>query len=187
MSDNENVEKLGVVLTTPRLVLRAICDSDLPELHRKIFSDSDVMRYVFGGGALSYAAVVAFVREHFHSGGDKTGLFVLVERASNQVVGFAGLKACVALEADDFEIGFVLAREAWGKGFASEIGQAQLAFGFHELGCQRLLALVNPKNVSSIRALEKLGMRHVRDLAVEGRGSRRVYCIQAEQWNERPR
>jgi RimJ/RimL family protein N-acetyltransferase len=96
MSDSENVEKLGVVLTTPRLVLRAICESDLPDLHRKIFSDPDVMRYVFNGVALSYAEVVAFVREHFNSGGDKTGLSVLVERASHQIVGFAGLKSCTA-------------------------------------------------------------------------------------------
>ena len=184
MGDSENFGKLGVVLTTPRLVLRAICESDLPELHRKIFSVPDVMRYVFDGIALSDVESAAFVHEHFNSGGDKAGLCTLVEKVSDEVVGFAGLKPCTALDADDFEIGFVLAREAWGKGFASEIGHAQLAFGFQELGCQRLLALARPENISSIRTIEKLGMRHVKDLAVDGRGPRRVYCIRAEQWRD---
>jgi ribosomal-protein-alanine N-acetyltransferase len=183
MSNSENSRKLGVVFTTPRLILRVLGEADLPELYGKIFSVPDVMRYVFNGVTLSDVESESFVREHFNSGNDKTGLSVLVEKASEQVVGFAGLKSCTVLESDDFEIGFVLAREAWGKGFASEIGQAQFAFGFQELGCRRLLALVNPKNLASIRTLEKLGMRHVRDLAAEGRGSRRVYCIEAEQWN----
>lgn len=185
MGDSENSEKPGVVLTTPRLVLRALCDSDLPELYGKIFSVPDVMRYVFNGAALSHAEALAFVREHFNPGGDKTGLSVVVEKASEQVVGFAGLKSCMALEATDFEIGFVLAREAWGKGYAREIGEAQLALGFQELGCPRLLALVSPENIASIRTLKKLGMRHVRDLAVDGRGPRRVYCVQAEHWKPR--
>ncbi|MEH2512375.1 ribosomal-protein-alanine N-acetyltransferase [Nitrobacteraceae bacterium AZCC 1564] len=186
MGDHENFEKHSVVVfETPRLVLCAPRDSDLPELHRKVFSVPDVMRYVFNGVAWSYAEAAAFVREHFNSGSDKTGLSVLVEKGSQQVIGFAGLKSCTALEPNDLEIGFVLAREAWGKGFAREIGQAQLAFGFQELRCRRLLALVSPDNLSSIRTIEGLGMNYVRDLEIGGRGPRRVYCIQAEQWDNR--
>jgi len=185
MGDSKKSEKAGVVLTTPRLVLRAGCNSDIPELHRKVFSDPDVMRHLFNGVALTEIESAAFVREHFNSGDDKTGLSTLVEKASGRVIGFAGLKSCAVLGADDLEIGFALAREAWGKGFASEIGQAQLAFGFQRLKCRRLLALVHPGNAASIRTLEKLSMRYLEDVAVDGRGPRRAYCIRVEQWSER--
>ena len=102
-------------------------------------------------------------------------IMLLTEKPTGEVIGFAGLSPCDALGADDFEIGFVLARRAWGRGIATEIGEAQLAFGFEQLKCGRLLGLVDPRNAPSIHALEKLGMRHLETIADPRRGSRSVY------------
>jgi [ribosomal protein S5]-alanine N-acetyltransferase len=86
------------------------------------------------------------------------------------------------LSGDDLEFGFVLAREAWGRGLATEIGRAQLAFGFKQLRRARPLALASRQNAASIRTLEKLGLRHHSDAMPSGRSLRRIYCIDADEW-----
>ena len=126
-----------------------------------------------------------FMKTHFAFGDSLTGIAILTEKPTGDVIGFAGLFPCAALGADDFEIGFVLARHAWGRGIATKIGEAQLAFGFDQLGCSRLLGLVDPRNGSSIHALTKLGLRYLKDVAEPRRASRSVYCIEAQQWRSR--
>jgi [ribosomal protein S5]-alanine N-acetyltransferase len=109
----------------------------------------------------------------------------LKRKPAGEIIGFAGLSPCDALGARDFEIGFVLARRVWGKGIATEIGEAQLAFGFGQLKCGRLLGLVDPRNAPSIHALEKLGLRYLETIADPKRGGRRVYVIEAGECRRR--
>jgi RimJ/RimL family protein N-acetyltransferase len=175
-----------VILTTPRLILRATLEADISILQDLIFGDSDVMRFAFAGAPMAGDAAEDFIRRSFTFGGSLTGMAVLTEKPAGEIIGFAGLSPCDALGADDFEIGFVLARRAWGRGIATEIGEAQLVFGFDRLKCGRLLGLVNPRNAPSIHALEKLGMRHLETIADPKRGSRDVYVIEAAEWR-RPR
>lgn len=170
------------ILVTGRTVLRAARDSDIPALHREIFGVPDVMRYVFAGTALSAEETEKLIRQHFNFGKGKIGLSVVADRASGGVLGFAGLYPCDILGRDDLEIGFVLARKAWGKGLAREIGEAQLSLGFRELTCDRLLALAYPDNLASLRTIEALGMSHATDVVIPGRGPRRVYSLSAAKW-----
>jgi ribosomal-protein-alanine N-acetyltransferase len=174
-----------VILKTPRLILRAAIESDIPLLHERVFGNSEVMRYAFAGVPLSEGEAEGFMRSHFTFGDSLTGIATLTERPTGDVIGFAGLFPCAVLGADDFEIGFVLARQAWGRGIATEIGEAQLAFGFGRLNCNRLLGLVEPRNAASIHALEKLGMRYLKDVAEPPRPNRGVYVIEAAEWRTR--
>ena len=174
-----------VILTTPRLILRATLEADISILHNLIFGDSDVMRFAFSGAPMAREAAEDFIRRFFTFGSSLTGFAVLTEKPAGEIIGFSGLAPCRALGADDFEIGFVLARRAWGRGIATEIGEAQLAFGFEQLQCGRLLGLVDPRNAPSIHALEKLGMRHLKTIADPRRGSRSVYVIEAAEWRRR--
>jgi RimJ/RimL family protein N-acetyltransferase len=174
-----------VILTTPRLILRAAVEGDIAILQDLIFGDSDVMRFAFSGSPMAGDVAEDFIRRFFTFGSSLTGFAVLTEKPAGEIIGFAGLAPCVALGADDFEIGFVLARRAWGRGIATEIGEAQLVFGFEQLKCGRLLGLVDPRNAPSIHALEKLGMRHLETIADPKRGSRGVYVIEAAEWRRR--
>jgi [ribosomal protein S5]-alanine N-acetyltransferase len=174
-----------VILTTPRLVLRTATELDIPIMRERILGDSEVMRYVFQGEPMSEERAGYIMRKHFTFGDSLTGIAILTEKPTGDVIGFAGLFPCAALEADDFEIGFVLARRAWGRGIATEIGEAQLQFGFDQLGCSRLLGLVDPRNGPSIHALTKLGLRYLKDVAEPRRANRSVYCIEAQQWRSR--
>jgi len=172
----------GVVLTTQRMMLRAVGEVDILPLYEKIFSVPEVMAWVFGGAALSLAESESFVRANFNFKGGPIGLCALIEKARGEIIGFAGLNPCRVLSGDDLEFGFVLAREAWGRGLATEIGRAQLAFGFEQLGRLRLLALASAENAASVGVLEKLGMRHHSDVTPSGRSLRRIYCIDADEW-----
>jgi [ribosomal protein S5]-alanine N-acetyltransferase len=173
----------GVVLTSQRMMLRAVSEADISPLYEKIFSVPEVMAWVFAGAALSLAESESFVRANFNFKGGPIGLCALVEKASGETIGFAGLTPCRVLSDDDLEFGFVLAREAWGRGFATEIGRAQLVFGFEQLGRERLLALASGQNAASIRTLEKLGLRYHSDAMPSGRSLRRIYCIDANEWH----
>lgn len=174
-----------VIIETPRLVLRAAADSDIPLMHERIFGDAEVMRHVFQGRIMTAERAEGFMREHFTFGQTRTGIAILTEKADGNVIGFAGLFPCNALDADDFEIGFVMAKQAWGRGYASEIGEAQLAMGFEEIGRERLLGLVHPDNTGSVHALTKLGLRYHSDVTSPTRPPRSVYVISAGEWRNR--
>jgi len=135
-----------VILTTPRLILRTAAESDIAVMWQRVLGDSEVMRYVFQGVPMTLERAGEVMRKFFTFGDTLTGIAILVEKSTAEIIGFAGLFPCTALGVDDFEIGFVLARQAWGRGIAAEIGEAQLAFGFEQLNCDRLLGLADPKN-----------------------------------------
>jgi [ribosomal protein S5]-alanine N-acetyltransferase len=166
------------ILSTPRLIMRAVREEDIVPLHTCIFSIQEVMRHAMSGKVLSLAQATDYIHEKFNFSAASTGLSTLVERQDNAVIGFAGLLPCRALGQDDLEFGFVLAQAAWGKGYATEIGKRQISFGLTELKRSRMLALASPDNTASIHAITKLGLQHVRDLIDPERGSRSVFCIE---------
>ncbi|MBQ0757706.1 MAG: GNAT family N-acetyltransferase, partial [Amphritea sp.] len=63
-------------------------------------------------------------------------------------------------------------------GYASEIGRGQINYGFEQLGSDRLLAAVAPKNKASRNVLIKLGMSHRLTVETEDRGMREIYVIE---------
>lgn len=165
------------IISSPRLILRATTEADIQPLHERIFSVPDVVRFVFAGTPFTLQQSEEFIKSKFNFAGSPMGLSTLVEKNSGEVIGFSGLNSCKPLGQDDLEIGFVLAKPAWKMGYATEIGKAQIEFGFYRLGRSRLLAMVAPDNAASIRAITKIGLQHEADITVEGRGLRRVYCV----------
>ena len=101
------------------------------------------------------------------------------------MIGFGALFPWFVHGVDFTSVGFVLADQAWGRGIAAEIGEAQLAFGFEQLNCDRLLGLADPKNGPSIHILKKLGMRYLKDITEPGRANRSVFCLEAGEWRRR--
>ena len=163
------------IISTQRLSLRSPIPSDLEILYERIFSDDRVMRFVFGGVSLSRDRASEFFASAFDCEATGRKLGVLVEKDSLEIIGFSGLIACSALGEKDYEIGFVLARAAWGNGYATEIGFGQLEYGFSTLGCKRLLAQVATENARSIAVLRKIGMTFHSSMLTEGRGPRQIY------------
>jgi len=167
------------IITSERLILRSVCDADTDILHAIIFSDPEVTEFAFAGKTLSRQESAIFIENYFDHDGNGEQMGVLVLSGTGEIIGFAGLLECSALGLKDYEIGFVLARTHWGKGYATEIGFAQIEYGLREKGCERLLALVAPGNVASKSVLQKIGMLHHSTIDTDTRGARDVYATQS--------
>lgn len=167
------------LIETPRLAIRTPQPGDLALLRSRVFGDPEVMRQVDAGGTLDATRAAAFVATALDHDGSGRKPGVVIEKATGEVIGYAGPRACAAFGDDDIEIGFVLARVAWGKGYATEIGRGQLAHAFGTLGCRRVLGLAAPANTASIAVLRRIGMAFACSLDLAGRGRRNVYVALA--------
>ena len=158
------------IISTPRLSLRSTRAGDLDVLYENIFSDPDVMRFVFEGVPYTRERATEFFAATFDHESTGLKLGVLVEKVSSRIIGFSGLLECRVLGKKDYEIGFVLARSAWRNGYAQEIGRGQLEYGFSTVKCARLLAQAAPENKKSIDVLKKIGMVPYDGLSVQSKG-----------------
>ena len=88
------------------------------------------------------------------------GLWALEVRATGEFVGFTGL-AVPEFEAHftpGVEVGWRLARSAWGNGYATEAARGAVSFGFQEVGLAEAVSFTTPANRRSRAVMERLGM-----------------------------
>jgi ribosomal-protein-alanine N-acetyltransferase len=149
------------VLTTERLLLRPWLDADR-DAFAAMSADREVMRY-FPAHLRTRAESDAFVDRARQGIAERGwGWFVVEERASGAFLGVGGL-APVRFEAPftpAVEIGWRLARAAWGHGFATEAARASVEFAFDELGLEKVVAIAVPANERSLAVMRRLGMTH---------------------------
>lgn len=144
-----------MTLETDRLRLRMFRDDDL-DAYAPIVADPEVMRYLGDGKPLDRAGAwrqMAQVLGHWTLRG--YGLWAVEERATGALVGRIGLYNPEGWPG--FELGWVLARPYWGKGYATEGARRALAHAFGELGRDHVISLIYPANAASIRVAERLG------------------------------
>jgi [ribosomal protein S5]-alanine N-acetyltransferase len=146
-----------VEIETARLRLRPFTRADRDAIHA-IYADPEVMRHVGHGAhrtpADTDAALQAF-RRMLQSRG--MSFLAVIERASGRLIGDAGLYPVEGAEGD-VELGYTLARDAWGRGYATEAALALVDYARTALGATRVVATVDPANTGSRRVLEKVGM-----------------------------
>jgi RimJ/RimL family protein N-acetyltransferase len=165
-----------IIAETERLLLRHfhVVDGDAMD---RVFGDTEVMRY--GTGAKNPEWVRAWVRgclEEYQKWG--FGRWAVVEKASRAVVGYCGLSHFPDVGGRaETEIGYRLARAHWGRGLATEAAGAVRDYGFGTLCLTRLISIIDPKNVASIRVAEKIGLSYERDVIFQGFADR-VYAIE---------
>ncbi len=146
-------------LHTDRLLLRRWRDSDLAPW-AEMNADPEVRQHL--GEPLtrerSDASVARFEAEFERRG---YGWWAVEVRATGEFIGFAGLDE-IDYEAPftGVEIGWRLARSAWGLGYATEAARAVLAFGFDVLELPEILAVTTATNLRSQAVMTRLGMTH---------------------------
>ncbi|MBM4071879.1 MAG: GNAT family N-acetyltransferase [Planctomycetes bacterium] len=148
-----------IILTTGRLILREF-DEDDAAAFLILGSDPAITRYTGDGGLRDVAQAreelrtrpLADYRQHGF------GRWACVDRDSDDVIGFAGLKYLDELR--EVDIGYRLLPSYWGKGLATEAGRAIIDYGFEQLHLTQIIGLVEPDNIASIRVLQKLGLTH---------------------------
>ncbi len=177
-------------ILTPRLTLRRWKDED-KELFANLNADPQVMEFM--PKILSREESHSFVeriennfKEH------KFGLFAAELVNSKTFIGFIGLAIprfqssftpCV-------EIGWRLAFEHWGNGYAAEGARAVLEFAFAELNLREVVSFTVPANLRSRRVMERIGMEFIKEFAhpslPEGHPLRKhvLYAITKANWHQ---
>ena len=147
-------------LESARLVLRQWRDSDLTEFAR-MCADPQVMRYFPAPlDRLESAALIGRIRGHFAEYG--FGAWALERKDSGEFIGLTGLMN-VGFDADftpAVEIGWRLAREHWGLGFASEAAWTALRCGFDRLQLEEIVAFTTEANLPSQKVMQAIGMHY---------------------------
>ena len=153
------VEGGGPILTTARLRLRQWREEDLAPF-AALNADPQVMEFFPKVLTRAESDVVAGrIRDHFARHG--FGLWAVEAPGVVDFMGFVGL-AVPSFEAHFtpcVEIGWRLAREHWGHGYATEAATAALAFGFVDRALEEIVAFTVPANIPSRRVMGRLGMR----------------------------
>jgi ribosomal-protein-alanine N-acetyltransferase len=90
------------------------------------------------------------------------------ERGSGDLIGRIGPQWTTWPGELVVEVGWSVAREKQGRGYATEAARAALRYGFEHAGAERIVAFTWTENLASLRVIEKLGMRRERELEVEG-------------------
>ncbi len=147
---------MTAILETQRLILREWTHADVGVLF-EICSDPEVMRYI--GDRRAWTDVesvrlwVGRVRAAYSERG--YGRLAVVEKSSGSVIGSCGFGVSNTMHGIDF--GYVFARSAWGRGYATEAARACLRHGFEQHGFAEVLADTDLDNFASRRVLEKVG------------------------------
>ena len=168
--------------TTERLVLRPFREEDL-EPWAALNVDPEVLTYL--GGPLSREEcdqIASAVNERYAS--DGYGFLAVERRSDGAFLGACGLTREQWFP-DDLEIGWRLAREYWGHGYATEAAASWLEHGFTSLELPRIIAVTDSPNLRSIAVMRRLGMTfdHEVDLEEDGVPFRAtVYTMTAEAW-----
>ena len=167
-----------VDLMTARLRLRDFELEDYQAVHA-FATDLAVVRYV-DWGPNTPEETRAFLREARASADvsprRRYALAVVVQSDPERLIGSIELRM-VSCEHRRGEIGYVLAREAWGLGYATEATRRLLAFGFDELGLHKVSATCDPENRASMAVLTKNGMHQ--------EGTLRDHVYARGQWRDR--
>lgn len=139
---------MKTIMSTERLSLREIERDDAPALSR-IYSDAECMRYY--PSAKSPSEIDAwFEKLAFQSYAQNGfGLWAIVDRMSNEVIGDCGITLQETPAGTEPEIGYHLWRGFWGKGYASEAALACRAYALGPLGLQRVVSITSPENIPS--------------------------------------
>lgn len=163
-------------IETNQLIIRPYRPDDFEFLYKHIFSDRDVMQWLLCARPMSRIETIHFIDKYFPSSFIDCGLGVLKKKKSKEPIGYAGLIKCSYMNKNDFEIGFAIKKEHWGKGYATEIGMAETRYGLKTMKLPRILSLTHPENKVSAHVIRKLGYNHIATIHVDNRGPRDVYA-----------
>jgi len=149
-------------IETQRLRLRAWTREDEPIL-AALYTDPQVMRYIAVGDATVASLLERYRRDQAQHG----FAFWALCTKEDDVVGNVGFH--VLGPTGGPELGWALAQEAWGHGYAAEAARACIEALFAHTPHDRIVSLVDPENERSLRTAERIGMRRVEEIGRRGR------------------
>lgn len=167
------------VAETARLILREITPADAEDFYR-IYTDAETMKFQ---GALpeNYSVEVEryYLGKHIEMYYEARGfgLWAMVLKENNRLIGRCGLIVQEIESGREIEVTYLIERQFWNQGYASEAALAALKLGFEKFNFQRIVAFIHPQNTASARVAEKIGMRFERKVEFRNFGEVNLYVI----------
>jgi [ribosomal protein S5]-alanine N-acetyltransferase len=163
-------------IETERLFLRLYSAENKADFIN-LSTDETVMKHVDRGVFTLEKAEALWKKliEDFYPSGKDT-IYAVFAKTDKRYIGHAAIRPRPT-RTEDWEISYMLFREEWGKGFATEIARSLIRFGFEELNLPEVFATIDDDNFGSIKVVEKAGMSFLRyEFDEDGRFS--VYSCQ---------
>ena len=143
-------------LKTPRLRLRKVKSEDAEAIFREYAQDPEVTRYVSWQAHQSLDETRDYVRSCLLAWDTRKAFnWVIESREESQLMGMIVARVNPA----KWELGFVLARRHWGRGYMTEAVKAVIEWAQRRGGIYRVWAVCDIDNIASARVMEKSGMR----------------------------
>jgi RimJ/RimL family protein N-acetyltransferase len=162
---------MEIFAETERLILREIEYEDEQGMF-ELDSDPEVHRYVGNNPVQSLEQiqmVIGFIRQQYVDNG--IGRWAVVEKHTNQFVGWAGLKLFtepVNGQSNFHELGYRFMKKHWGKGYATEAAKASVDYGFNKLKLKEIFAMTDVNNSVSKKVLQKTGFHFIETFNFNG-------------------
>jgi len=154
------------VLDTARLKLRLFEERDLDAL-AAMYADPETMFHVGEGKTFSrpetWRAISSMLGHWVLRG---YGMWAVELKGTSEMIGRAGFLNPEGWPG--FELGWMIAKPYWGRGYATEAAAAALDYAFHDLGKTCVISLIRRDNAASIRVAEKIGARFENEVDVLG-------------------
>jgi len=170
-----------VRLETERLILRWFRVEDFPDF-LAMAQDPEVMKFLTGQPQTeieAWKSMAAYIG-HWHFLG--YGVWAVEEKSTGKLIGRIGLMNPAGWPG--FELGWTLARESWGKGYATEGARRALEYAFTEVRRDHVISCIAPANVNSIKVAERLGEKVEGQTELLGKQVL-LYGISRDEWKAR--
>jgi len=172
------------MIETPRLILRQYREADRAAF-RAMVADPEVM-HDYGAPMGQDEADAFFERRRAQIETDRFGKWAVERRSDGVFLGFVGVSLVYPglPIAPGLEIGWRLARAAWGFGYAAEAARASMTDTFERTGATEILSFTQPHNDRSLAVMRRLGFRRdaARDFTYETGLPAVLYAMAKSNW-----
>ena len=146
------------ILETDRLILRRLEPDDLDSLYA-LYCDPEVIKHI-PDAPRSYAEAREELEWHMngHPKNPDLGLWATIHKETGRFIGRCGLLPWTIEQREEVEVAYLLARAYWGQGLGSEAAQGIVHYAFEKLHFARLVCMIDPGNLASMKVAEKIGM-----------------------------
>ncbi|WP_443944130.1 GNAT family N-acetyltransferase [Pedobacter sp. AW1-32] len=163
---------MNILIETPRLLIRQLELADAPGMF-EMDSNPSVQKYLGMQPVRSIEESIKsiqFIRQQYLDYG--VGRWAVIEKETDNFIGWSGFKWITDLtngHRNYPDLGYRFLERAWGKGYASEAAIAAVDYGFKTLAYPEIFGIADVENLSSVRILEKVGLRKLSIFDYNGR------------------